>query len=127
MQTAAIQSRECAQDLRRPAAGHSECARTRVCVSGKGCLVLCARVLTMRVRGRAEQKPPDFTRAGDSSANHIFSPDKRKVSLTPSTFQCSHGHLSRSRLSPFNASDESLDDQMVSAGWVLGPARGPCT
>ena len=32
-----------------------------------------------RVRGRAKQKPPDFTRAGDSS-NHLFSHDKKKVS-----------------------------------------------
>ncbi len=32
--------REFAQDLRRPAAGHSECARTRACVRGN-CACVC--------------------------------------------------------------------------------------
>ncbi len=80
--------RECAQDLcAQPLATASVRALAHVCV---GTVRACAD--NACARGRAEQKPPDFTRAGDS-ANHIF-PDKRKVPLTPSTSQFSHGQTS---------------------------------
>ncbi len=62
----------------------SLCTLVYVCVGKLGvcsCARSCADAhpLCSRVHSRPKQKPPDFTRAGDST-NHIF-PD-RKVPLT---------------------------------------------